>query len=70
MNGIERSQVLALKEMGYREETYAMDGIHNHEMAVHSKVLRLVDKAVAERWRRLLVERLLTLLLIQQLNEQ
>ena len=49
MNKIERSQVLALKEMGYGEGSFAIDSMHKREMAVRTKDLRLVDKAVAEK---------------------
>ena len=49
MNKIERSQVLALKEMGYGEGSYAMDSMHKREMSIRSKDLRLVDKAAAEK---------------------
>ena len=49
MNKIERSQVLALKEMGYGEGSYAMDTMHKREMKVRTKDLSLVDKAAAEK---------------------
>jgi hypothetical protein len=49
MNKIEKSQVLALKEMGYGEGSYAMDNMHKREMAVRTKDLRLVDKVTAEK---------------------
>ncbi len=49
MNKIEKSQVLALKEMGYGEGSYAMDSMHKREMAVRTKDLRLVDKVTAEK---------------------
>ncbi len=49
MNKIERSQVLALKEMGYGEGSYAIDSMHKREMAIRTKDLRLVDKAMAEK---------------------
>jgi hypothetical protein len=49
MNRIEKSQVLALKEMGYGEGSYAIDSMHKREMAVRTKDLRLVDKAKAEK---------------------
>ena len=44
MEKIERSQVLALKEIGYGEGSYAMDSMHKREMAVRTKDLRLIDK--------------------------
>ena len=49
MDKIERSKVLALKEMGYGEGSYAIDSMHKREMAVRTKDLRLVDKAKAEK---------------------
>ena len=49
MNKIERSQVLALKEMGYGEGSYAMDSMHKREMSVRTKDLRLVDKATIDK---------------------
>jgi hypothetical protein len=49
MEKIEKSQVLALKEMGYGESCYAIDSMHKREMAVRTKELRLVNKAVAEK---------------------
>jgi hypothetical protein len=49
VNKIERSHVLALKEMGYGEGSYAMDSMHKREMAVRTKDLRLVDKAAVEK---------------------
>jgi len=49
VNKIERSQVLALKEMGYGEGSYAIDSMHKREMAIRTKDLRLVDKAMAEK---------------------
>jgi hypothetical protein len=49
VNKVDRSQILALKEMGYGEGTYAMDSMHKREMAVRIRDLRLVDKAKAEK---------------------
>ena len=49
MEKIERSQVLALKELGYGESGYTIDSMHKREMAVRTKELRLVDKAVAQQ---------------------
>jgi hypothetical protein len=49
MEKIEKSQVLALKEMGYGEGCFAIDSMHKREMAVRTKDLRLVNKAMAER---------------------
>ena len=47
MEKIERSQVLALKELGYGESAYIVDSMHKREMANRTKELRLVsaDKA-------------------------
>lgn len=49
MNKIERSQVLALKEMSYGEGSYAIDSMHKREMAIRTKDLRLVNKPMAEK---------------------
>ena len=49
MEKIEKSQVLALKEMGYGESCYAIDSMHKREMAIRTKDLRLVNKAMAEK---------------------
>jgi hypothetical protein len=49
VNKVDRSQILALKEMGYGEGTYAMDSMHKREMAVRTRDLRLVDKAKTEK---------------------
>ena len=49
MEKIEKSQVLALKEMGYGESCYAIDRMHKREMALRTKDLRLVNKAMAEK---------------------
>ena len=49
MEKIERSQLLALKEMGYGEGAYAMDNMHKREMAIRTKDLRLVSKPMAEK---------------------
>ena len=49
MEKIEKSQVLALKEMGYGESCYAIDSMHKREMALRTKDLRLVNKAMAEK---------------------
>jgi hypothetical protein len=49
MNKIERSQVVALKEMGYGEGSYAMDNMHKREMAVRTKDLQLVDKVTIDK---------------------
>ena len=49
MEKIEKSKVLALKEMGYGESCYAVDRMHKREMAMRTKDLRLVNKAKAEK---------------------
>lgn len=49
MEKIERTQVLALKEMGYGESCYAIDSMHKREMAIRTKDLRLVNKSMAEK---------------------
>ena len=49
MEKIEKSNVLALKEMGYGESCYAIDSMHKREMAIRTKDLRLVNKARAEK---------------------
>ena len=49
MEKIEKSQVLAMKEMGYGQSCYAIDSMHKREMAIRTKDLRLVNKAMAEK---------------------
>jgi len=49
MERIEKSQVFALKEMGYGESCYAIDSMHKREMAIRTKDLRLVNKTMAEK---------------------
>lgn len=49
MEKIERSQLLALKQMGYGEGSYAVDSMHKREMAIRTKDLRLVSKLIAEK---------------------
>ncbi len=49
MEKIERSQILALKEMGYGEGSYAIDSMHKREMTIRTKDLRAVDKTIAEK---------------------
>ena len=49
MEKIEKSQVLAMKELGYGQSGYAVDSMHKREMAIRTKDLRLVNKAMAER---------------------
>jgi len=49
MKRIEKSRVHAMKELGYGQSCYAIDGIHKREMAVRTKDLRLVTKAMAQQ---------------------
>ena len=49
MEKIEKSQVLAMKEMGYGQSCYAIDSMHKREMTIRTKDLRLVNKAIAEK---------------------
>jgi hypothetical protein len=46
---IERSQLLALKQMGYGEGSIVMDNMHKREMAIRTKDLRLVSKSMAKK---------------------
>jgi hypothetical protein len=49
MKKIEKSQVLAMKELGYGQGCYAIDSIHKREMAIRTKDLRLITKAMAQQ---------------------
>ena len=49
MERIEKSQVLAMKELGYGQSGYSIDSMHKREMAIRTKDLRLVNKAIAEQ---------------------
>jgi hypothetical protein len=49
MKKIEKSQVLAMKELGYGQGCYAIDSMHKREMAIRTKDLRLVTKAMAQQ---------------------
>jgi hypothetical protein len=49
MRRIEKSQVLAMKELGYGQSCYAIDSMHMREMAIRTKDLRLVNKAMAQQ---------------------
>ena len=49
MKKIEKSQVLAMKELGYGQSCYAIDSIHKREMAIRTKDLRLITKAMAQQ---------------------
>jgi hypothetical protein len=49
MKKIEKSQVLAMKELGYGQGCYAIDSMHKREMAIRTKDLRLVNKAMAQQ---------------------
>ena len=48
MEKVERSALRALKEMGYGQSSYAVDGMHKREMSIRTKDLRLVNEAMAE----------------------
>lgn len=63
MERIEKSQVLALKQMGYGQSSYAIDSMHKREMAVRTKDLRLVDKTMAPKIASLVGGRLVDLTL-------
>src|SRR3990170_6590630 len=49
MEKVDRGNVLALKELGYGESTYAIESMHKREMAIRTKDLRLVDKTQAQK---------------------
>jgi hypothetical protein len=49
MKKVEKSQVLAMKELGYGQGCYAIDSMHKREMAVRIKDLKLVTKAMAQQ---------------------
>jgi len=49
MKKIEKSQVLAMKELGYGQGCYAIDSMHKREMAIRTKDLRLITKAMAQQ---------------------
>ena len=49
MEKIERSQVLAIKELGYGEGGYTVDSMHKREMAIRTRELRLVDSDMAQQ---------------------
>jgi hypothetical protein len=49
MEKVERSQLLALKEMGFGQSCYTIDSMHKREMSIRTKDLRLVNKAIAEQ---------------------
>lgn len=46
---IERSDVVALKELGYGEGCRYIEAMHKREMAVRTKDLKLTDKSEAEK---------------------
>lgn len=48
MEKVERTNVLALKELGYGEGCQAIDSMHKREMAVRTKDLQLADKVMAQ----------------------
>jgi hypothetical protein len=45
---VERTNVLALKELGYGEGCQAIDSMHKREMAVRTKDLQLANKTMAQ----------------------
>ena len=49
MEKIEKSQVLAMKELGYGQSFYAIDSMHKREMTIRTKDLRIVNKAIADQ---------------------
>ena len=49
MEKIERSQVRAIKELGYGEGGYTVDSMHKREMAIRTKDLRLVTKEMVQQ---------------------
>jgi len=49
MEKVERSQLLALTEMGYGQSCYAIDSMHRREMAIRTIDLGLVNKVIAEK---------------------
>jgi hypothetical protein len=38
-----------MKELGYGQSCYSIDSMHKREMAIRTKDLRLVNKAMAEK---------------------
>jgi len=48
MEKVERSQLLALKEMGYGQSSYAIDSMHKREMSIRTKDLKFVNRIMAE----------------------
>jgi hypothetical protein len=49
MKKVEKSKLLAMKELGYGQSCYPIDSMHKREMAVRTKDLRLVTKAMAQQ---------------------
>ncbi len=49
MAKVERTHVLALKELGYGQSCYAIDAMHKREMAVRTKDLKEVTKETAQQ---------------------
>ena len=47
MKKIERSQLSAMKELGYGQSCFPIDSIHKREMAVRTRDLRQVTKEMA-----------------------
>ncbi len=61
MEKIERSQVLAIKELGYGESGYIIDRMHRKEMANRTQELQLADRVKAEQMSSLVGGRLVDL---------
>ena len=49
MKKIEKSQLLAMKELGYGQSCYAIDSMHKREMAIRTKDLRLITKEMVQQ---------------------
>ncbi len=49
MEKIERTQIFAIKELGYGEGSQAIESMRKREMAIRTKDLRSVGKALAEQ---------------------
>ncbi len=63
MEKIERSHVLAMKELGYGESAYIVDGMHKREMAIRTQELRLVDADRAQQITELVGGKLVDLMI-------
>ena len=49
MEKVDKSQIFALKELGYEQNCLAIEGMHKKEMAARTEELRKVDKAMARQ---------------------